>query len=682
MILDMKTISFLYLIINAASAAAVAIAWLQGRKHFSSISFWLAGMVLKTAAMLLIFLRGLIPDFMSVVLANMLIMSAILFFYMGLEQFLNKKSAHIHNFILFGIFSAAQIYFTYLYPSIDIRILIIAATGMIYFFQIAWLMLFRVSPDMRKTTYGIGLVFAGYAAGNIARFITIILYPSQSSDFFQSGIYESMIFIIYIILIIFLGYSLVLMVNRRLLGENRDYSEMLEQKNELLTEIGRMAKTGGWEFDVQTGERQWTEQVYRIHEIEGGALPTVEEGMKFFPPEAALILSEAIQRAIDFKEPYDLELPLITAKGNKRWIRSIGKACVSEGKVIKVRGAIQDITERKAVEEQLQSLSDNIPNGIVYQIILDPDGKRRFTYVSAGVERVFGVTQAEALSDPEVIYGMYLKEDLPGLIEAEERALASMDSFFSEARIRKADGKIRWMQAQSSLKKRPDGSIAGDGICIDITDRKAAEEEIQKQLSEKEILLKEVHHRIKNNINAAASMLRISANSAQSEEARSLLLDARSRVVSMAKLYERILLTGDYSSLSVRAYLKEIIAAISELPPVQELPEITLSIEDADLGVKQLFPLGLAVNEFVTNALKYAFPDSKGGKINISLACSGKTITLTVRDNGKGLPEGFDPEKSGGFGLKLAVMLAEQLGGHFTIRSENGTVCVVKFEAK
>lgn len=526
-----------------------------------------------------------------------------------------------------------------------------------------------------------------------------------------------------------------------------------------------------------------------------------------------------------------------------------------QGRIVGHFGAQVDITGRKAMEDQLRSLSDNIPGGTVYQVVLNEDGKRRFTYVSAGVERIFGVTPRQVLDNAETIYGAYLEEDLERVAAAEACALRTQAPFYIEARIRRSDGEIRWIQAQSSLRRMPDNSIVADGVCIDITERKAAEDsllkeealvrvllelatgfintpqdrfetavqamlarvgeftgldrvyifmhdlerqvtsnthewcgegiapqmenlqnipfsdfaewhaaweagdivhipsvaampgelatrrilkmqgieslvaiplvdgegilgfvgfdamktgrvfsdreiellrvlaeivsnalarhaaekEVRRLVSEKETLLTEVHHRVKNNITAIAALLRLSAEEAVGEEAQATLRNARGRLESMRSLYDRLLLERDYSALSAKTYLEELVAAILELAPGKQRPFVTVTAEDVQLDVKQLFPLGLVVNELVTNALKYAFAESTGGSVDISLHARDGSLELVVRDDGTGLPASYNRESSTGFGLTLVEMLADQLRGSFRMESEGGLVSTLQF---
>ena len=138
----------------------------------------------------------------------------------------------------------------------------------------------------------------------------------------------------------------------------KQMEEELLKHRDLLNETGKMAKVGGWEFDTETLKQTWTEEVYRIHELDMDYQPTVEKGISFYAPEAIPIISKAVQRVIDYGDSFDLELPFITAKGNRLWVHAIGKAHRKDGKTIRVGGTFQDITERKRAEEALQEAEE------------------------------------------------------------------------------------------------------------------------------------------------------------------------------------------------------------------------------------------------------------------------------------------------------------------------------------
>lgn len=184
--------------------------------------------------------------------------------------------------------------------------------------------------------------------------------------------------------------SIKYMGRKAALGSFMDITErkMMEQEilesRDLLNEMGKIAKIGGWEFNVINRIQTWTDEVYNIHELSHDHKPTVDEGIAFYAPEATAIISAAVNQAIKFGEPFNLELPFITAKGNNRWVHAVGKANLEDGRVTKVRGIIQDITERVQLQEKLKLMATHdfltgLPNR---SLLLD-----RFTIAAALARR-------------------------------------------------------------------------------------------------------------------------------------------------------------------------------------------------------------------------------------------------------------------------------------------------------
>ena len=203
---------------------------------------------------------------------------------------------------------------------------------------------------------------------------------------------------------------------------------------------------------------------------------------------------------------------------------------------------------------------------------------------------------------------------------------------------------------------------------------------LEDSLDKKELLMREVHHRIKNNFASIGSLLSIQVQSINNSEAISILQDAIGRVESMHILYEKLLLTKDYQNTSVKDYLDNLIDEIISLFPENDKITVKKHINDYQINSKKLSPLGLIVNELLTNVMKYAFTGRDSGKIEVELKEDHDLIVLSIQDNGNGLPPGFDISKSHRFGLKLVEMLAEQLDGNFTIENNNGTKSILKFK--
>ena len=205
------------------------------------------------------------------------------------------------------------------------------------------------------------------------------------------------------------------------------------------------------------------------------------------------------------------------------------------------------------------------------------------------------------------------------------------------------------------------------------------EVQIRRQLEEKETILREVHHRIKNNILNIESLLKLQMDSVGSIESRAVLQETIGRVTGMRQLYEKMMIGDSFSEVSVRDYLNDLLPAIRDFYSDTIDADIKTDIDDFNLDVKTLFIIGLVVNELITNAMKYAFGDMDDCRIGLSLHKSGDEVLMEVRDNGRGLPEGFDLKEGAGFGFQLIDMMVNQLQGEYSLESDNGVNCAVRF---
>jgi len=214
----------------------------------------------------------------------------------------------------------------------------------------------------------------------------------------------------------------------------------------------------------------------------------------------------------------------------------------------------------------------------------------------------------------------------------------------------------------------------------DITDRKLAQSELKNQLKEKEFLLREVHHRIKNNMSSIKSLLILQLDTIKEPVAISALQDAIGRVDSMLVLYEKLLYTKDYQKISVKAYIESLLDTVLTVFPDSSNVRIEKRIDDFPGDCDLIFSLGVIINELITNTMKYGFANGDAGLIQVILVKTESHLVLTIRDNGKGLPYGFDLEKSTGFGLMLVKMLSKQLRGQLKMESEKGTKVTLEFD--
>lgn len=222
--LDIRTIFIGYTISAAICAVVVAFLWRQNRRRYPGLGFWLANFVMQSVAVLLITLRGVVPDFISIVVANFLAVAGTILLYIGLEYFINKVSSQRHNYIVLVIFFFIHTYFTYLQPSLTARNHNFSFATLFVCIQIAWLMLHRVDAKFRPDAYRIGFIFVAFGLVNIFR---ILLETNLSTnDFFQSGTLNALATLVYQMLYISLTFTLFLILNHRLVVElERDITE-------------------------------------------------------------------------------------------------------------------------------------------------------------------------------------------------------------------------------------------------------------------------------------------------------------------------------------------------------------------------------------------------------------------------------------------------------------------------
>jgi len=224
--------------------------------------------------------------------------------------------------------------------------------------------------------------------------------------------------------------------------------------------------------------------------------------------------------------------------------------------------------------------------------------------------------------------------------------------------------------------------LEGYGVVIaynDITERKRAEKRIQDLLHEKEIILKEAHHRIKNNLGAISSLLRLQADEMERYDCAEILIDAAGRVQSMMLLYEKLYHSGGSSELAITEYLPPLIEQIKDIYDTDKKVLTTISVEEFMLGARTLSALGIFINEMMTNSMKYAFRRRATGSIRVSACKVDALVTIEYEDDGVGLPECISVENSTGFGMRLIGMLVEQLHGTVRIEREHGTRFIVTF---
>lgn len=218
-------------------------------------------------------------------------------------------------------------------------------------------------------------------------------------------------------------------------------------------------------------------------------------------------------------------------------------------------------------------------------------------------------------------------------------------------------------------------------IFTDITDRKNSEEQTKASLHEKEVLLAEVHHRVKNNMQVISSLLSLQSIHIRDEKDREIFHDSQNRIHSMAMVHEHLYQSNNLSRIEFSEYIKRLVYyLVGSYNIKMDNIELKLSTEKIYIDINHAIPCGMLINELVSNSLKYAFPEDNIGEICVDFKKDNMgTYTITIADNGIGFAEDFDCEKSGSLGLQLVNAFVKQLNGKITLMKSKGTTYVISF---
>lgn len=344
---------------------------------------------------------------------------------------------------------------------------------------------------------------------------------------------------------------------------------------------------------------------------------------------------------------------------------------------ILVTSIIRDVSLRKQAEAKFRGLLESAPDGIVVV-----DGEGRMVIVNTQVERIFGYTKEELIGQlvemlvPTRYKGGHVGVRNGYLKDPHTRPMGAGRSLTG----RRKDGSEIPVEISLSPMETDQGMLV-TSIIRDITDRRRAEEQIKASLREKEVLLKEIHHRVKNNLQVTSSLLKLQSGYIQDRKARDLFAESQNRIRSMALVHEKLYQSSDLSRIDFSEYVRSL-AHLLFRSFGEATSRIRLQIggENIFLSVETAVPCGLIINELLSNALKHAFPGERKGEIVIHLSQeTPHRFRIRVCDTGVGLPPHLDFQRVETLGLQLVQTLVQQLDGEMQIRSEDGVEFVLTF---
>jgi PAS domain S-box-containing protein len=378
--------------------------------------------------------------------------------------------------------------------------------------------------------------------------------------------------------------------------------------------------------------------------------------------------------------PQDIEI--ISLSGERKFVQQTS-FLVRSDKGNRIGAIVRDVTKQKKMEDALRrseekyrSLAENIESGVA-------------TVDAQGVLHYINSVAAAALGgNPEDLTGKRLHQLFP--LEVADHQLKSIRHVIASGQgtVRETQNIIaagmRWYRASI----QPIRSAGGAGLAlihvIDITARKESEEKIRSTLEEKESLLREVHHRVKNNLQAMIALMDMQSRLIAEEDSRGFLKELKGQARTMALVYEQLYQSDNLARVEMAPYIGQLTANILEVFGRNRHIELNLNITSL-LDVGDATPCGLIINELFTNILKYAFPSGFVGRptVTIDLHQEGRTCHLTVSDNGVGLPPDLDLRSSPTLGLRLVnLWVTHQLGGTLEVDGQSGTTFSIFFETQ
>jgi two-component sensor histidine kinase len=331
--------------------------------------------------------------------------------------------------------------------------------------------------------------------------------------------------------------------------------------------------------------------------------------------------------------------------------------------------------------QQYKALQDSVFNErksnqlIAYQVQYETEKKEQELQLK---EKDIGLKEQsiQVLSKERVLQQEQIKQARilrNGIIGGAAMLLLLLGVIYNRYRLKQQSNKL--LQAQQSKLQAQHEELQTQQATLQEQQQQInrKNQDLEQLLTEKERLLKEIHHRVKNNLQIVMSLLNSQAASLQDKAALSAIQESQNRMQAMALIHQKLYQTEGVARIPMKAYIEEVVAYLQDSYALSRKVSFKLFIEPIELDVNLAVPLGLIINEAITNAFKYAFPVARSGIVGVSLRQRADTLyELTIEDDGVGLPQGYDPSQSRSLGMTLIHGFSAQLGGELTIESSGG----------
>ncbi|PAU95800.1 hypothetical protein CK503_01710 [Aliifodinibius salipaludis] len=467
-----------------------------------------------------------------------------------------------------------------------------------------------------------------------------------------------------------------------------DISDLRETQDKLRHTLTNMrigqelADLGSWRWDLKNNSLLWSPKVYDIYDIDNVAQkPSVELFKERVHPEDISIIDDITNR-IKSGEPFqDFEHRLLISDDKVRWVRHSGKIMYEDdGSISHVIGAVQDITSQVKAKQKLEkekALSDKIINSLPISFFMFDQHGNAIRW-NDYFRKATGFNDMQiSYMDPLDYFPEKHKERVSQAIERVfEEGKASIQAEF----LTSSGELVPYLYSASRFQGDQITYLIGTGQ--DISEIKEYQNELDQSLKEKEVLLTEIHHRVKNNLAIISGLLQLEAFSAENDHTKNILKNSQMRIQSMATIHEMLYEAENFNDLSFDSFVEQVTSSVREVYNTAGNNDISfdISIDAINLNINQAVPCGLIINELVTNAYKHAFPNHQDGRIEINGNKVGSSITFVIEDNGRGLPDDFSIDEQNSLGFSLVSSLIDQLGATLDIRRDDGAIFIFSFE--
>ncbi|HYP12940.1 MAG TPA: PAS domain S-box protein, partial [Bryobacteraceae bacterium] len=380
----------------------------------------------------------------------------------------------------------------------------------------------------------------------------------------------------------------------------------------------------------------------------------------------------------------DTEFRVIRPDGTQRWLIDQGDVVLDkDGKPERLTGACVDITERKQAEEALRQSEERFRlfvNGVRDYALFQLNENGEILTWNDGAQRVLGYTEAEVIGQPSSI--TFVPEDrIAGVPLKEIREGLQHGRSEDERWHLRKDGTRFWCSGVLTRINDSQGNLRGFAkVMRDETERQQAKEQLTSSLAEKEVLLKEIHHRVKNNLQVITSLLTLQSDSVEDDATRTMFEEAVNRVRTIGDIHELLYSSPDLARVDFNLYLSRLAKSLSSFYGIDQTRiAVRVTADNTKLELAKAIPCGLIVNELLTNCLKHAFPAGRSGEIRVALQCERGRCLLEVADSGVGVPPEVTIENTTSLGLRLVSVLTQQLQGDVRLDRDGGTRVAISF---